>query len=75
MFKQMFEILTYFKISFPVKVVTVNCARIIYGNQVATNGAVHVIDRVIRPVSGTIKDILEENENLSSFAVCKNYFF
>uniref|UniRef100_A0A8C7Y8K8 Periostin, osteoblast specific factor a n=1 Tax=Oryzias sinensis TaxID=183150 RepID=A0A8C7Y8K8_9TELE len=48
-------------------VVTVNCARIIYGNQVATNGAVHVIDRVIRPVSGKIKDILEENENLSSF--------
>uniref|UniRef100_A0A8C7SG58 Periostin, osteoblast specific factor a n=1 Tax=Oncorhynchus mykiss TaxID=8022 RepID=A0A8C7SG58_ONCMY len=49
-------------------IVTVNCARIIHGNQVATNGVVHVIDRVITAVGNTIKDILEVNEDLSSFS-------
>ncbi|KAM4620973.1 periostin-like isoform 2-T2 [Polymixia lowei] len=48
-------------------IVTVNCARIIHGNQVATNGVVHVIDRVIRAVGNTIKDVLDVREELSSF--------
>ncbi|XP_047199363.1 periostin isoform X3 [Hippoglossus stenolepis] len=48
-------------------VVTVNCARIIHGNQVATNGVVHVIDRVISAVGSTIKDVLDVDEDLSSF--------
>uniref|UniRef100_A0A673K8I3 Periostin-like n=1 Tax=Sinocyclocheilus rhinocerous TaxID=307959 RepID=A0A673K8I3_9TELE len=47
-------------------VVTVNCARIIHGNQVATNGVVHVIDRVISVVSQTIKDVIESNDDLAS---------
>ncbi|XP_002663594.2 periostin [Danio rerio] len=49
-------------------VVTVNCARIIHGNQVATNGVVHVIDRVISVVSQTIKDVIETNDDLSSLS-------
>lgn len=48
------------------QVVTVNCARIIHGNQVATNGVVHVIDRVITAVSNTIQDMLDIEEDLSS---------
>uniref|UniRef100_A0A8C1BRM0 Periostin n=1 Tax=Cyprinus carpio carpio TaxID=630221 RepID=A0A8C1BRM0_CYPCA len=51
-------------------VVTVNCARIIHGNQVATNGVVHVIDRVISVVSQTIKDVIESNDDLTSLNVC-----
>uniref|UniRef100_A0A8C9VSU0 Periostin n=1 Tax=Scleropages formosus TaxID=113540 RepID=A0A8C9VSU0_SCLFO len=47
-------------------VVTVNCARIIHANQVATNGVVHIIDRVISSVSSTIKDAIEVNDDLSS---------
>ncbi|XP_043106769.1 periostin [Puntigrus tetrazona] len=47
-------------------VVTVNCARIIHGNQVATNGVVHVIDRVISAVSSTIKEVIESNNDLAS---------
>ncbi|CAG00436.1 unnamed protein product, partial [Tetraodon nigroviridis] len=49
-------------------VVTVNCARIIHANQVATNGVVHVIDRVISGVGKTIKDVLDEKDELSSFS-------
>uniref|UniRef100_A0A672GPF4 Periostin n=1 Tax=Salarias fasciatus TaxID=181472 RepID=A0A672GPF4_SALFA len=47
---------------YPNGVVTVNCARIIYGNQVATNGVVHVIDRVISAAGTTIQDTVEMND-------------
>ncbi|XP_076606880.1 periostin-like isoform X2 [Chaetodon auriga] len=49
-------------------IVTVNCARIIHGNQVATNGVVHVIDRVISAVGSTIKEVLDVKDELSSFS-------
>ncbi|XP_034034173.1 periostin-like isoform X2 [Thalassophryne amazonica] len=52
---------------YPNGIVTVNCARIIHGNQVATNGVVHVIDRVISAVGRTIKDTLDVTDELSSF--------
>ncbi|XP_040005738.1 periostin-like isoform X2 [Xiphias gladius] len=52
---------------YPNGIVTVNCARIIHGNQVATNGVVHVIDRVISAVGNTIKNILDFSDELSSF--------
>uniref|UniRef100_A0A8C8CS41 Periostin n=1 Tax=Oncorhynchus tshawytscha TaxID=74940 RepID=A0A8C8CS41_ONCTS len=51
-------------------IVTVNCARIIHGNQVATNGVVHVIDRVITGVSNTIQDVLEVDDDLTTLSVC-----
>ncbi|XP_068440782.1 periostin, osteoblast specific factor b isoform X3 [Clinocottus analis] len=49
-------------------VVTVNCARIIYGNQVATNGVVHVIDRVISAVGNTIQDVIEVDDDLTTLS-------
>ncbi|XP_077579411.1 periostin, osteoblast specific factor b [Stigmatopora nigra] len=51
---------------YPNGVVTVNCARIIHGNQVATNGVVHVIDRVISAVGRTIRDVIEVEDELST---------
>lgn len=53
-----------------MKIVTVNCARIVLGNQVATNGVVHVIDRVISSVSNNIKEVLDVTDDLSAFTVC-----
>uniref|UniRef100_A0A8C7WGL1 Periostin n=1 Tax=Oncorhynchus mykiss TaxID=8022 RepID=A0A8C7WGL1_ONCMY len=50
-------------------IVTVNCARIIHGNQVATNGVVHVIDRVITGVSNTIQDVIEVDDDLTTLSV------
>lgn len=52
-----------------MQVVTVNCARVIYGNQVATNGVVHVIDRVISSVGNTIQNVLEVEDDLSTLTV------
>lgn len=53
--------------------VTVNCARIIYGNQVATNGVVHVIDRVISAVGNTIQDVIEVNDDLTTLSVSTDH--
>uniref|UniRef100_A0A8C2H4B5 Periostin, osteoblast specific factor a n=1 Tax=Cyprinus carpio TaxID=7962 RepID=A0A8C2H4B5_CYPCA len=50
-------------------VVTVNCARIIHANQVATNGVVHVIDRVISFAVQTIMDEIETNHDLATLKV------
>ncbi|CAI9570804.1 unnamed protein product [Staurois parvus] len=47
-------------------IVTVNCARIIHGNQIATNGVVHVIDRVVTAVGNTIEDFIDAEDDLSS---------
>uniref|UniRef100_A0A4W5N098 Periostin n=1 Tax=Hucho hucho TaxID=62062 RepID=A0A4W5N098_9TELE len=47
-------------------IVTVNCARIIHGNQVATNGVVHIIDRVITAVGNTIQDVIEVDDDLTT---------
>lgn len=52
--------------------VTVNCARIIQGNQVATNGVVHVIDRVISTVGNTIQNVIEVEDDLSTLNVSTN---
>ncbi|NXG74644.1 POSTN protein, partial [Baryphthengus martii] len=52
---------------YPNGVVTVNCARVIHGNQIATNGVVHVIDRVLTAVGNTIQDFIEVEDDLSSF--------
>ena len=55
------------------QVVTVNCARLIYANQVATNGVVHVIDRVIKAVGSTIQDYLEVEEDLTTLSVSTHF--
>ncbi|XP_069747808.1 periostin-like isoform X3 [Narcine bancroftii] len=52
---------------YPNGIVTVNCARVIYANQIATNGIVHVIDRVITAVGNTIEEFIEGTDELSSF--------
>ncbi|KAL7847502.1 hypothetical protein AOLI_G00222200 [Acnodon oligacanthus] len=53
-------------------IVTVNCARIINANQVATNGVVHVIDRVISAVGNTIKEVINNHEELGSLSAAFN---
>ncbi|XP_067899760.1 transforming growth factor-beta-induced protein ig-h3 [Heterodontus francisci] len=44
-------------------IVTVNCARIMKADHLATNGVVHVIDKVITAFTNTIQDTLEVEDN------------
>lgn len=47
-------------------IVTVNCARLIKPDQHATNGIVHVVDRVITAISSNINTLIEVEENLET---------
>lgn len=48
---------------------TVNCARLIKPDQHATNGIVHVVDRVITAVSNNIHTLIEIDEDLETLRV------
>ncbi|XP_071127274.1 transforming growth factor-beta-induced protein ig-h3-like isoform X2 [Mytilus edulis] len=51
-------------------VVTVNCARIIMPDQPASNGIIHVIDRMIKPLDsiGDLAEILLKQDRFSKFS-------
>uniref|UniRef100_A0A3B4BKI5 Transforming growth factor-beta-induced protein ig-h3 n=1 Tax=Periophthalmus magnuspinnatus TaxID=409849 RepID=A0A3B4BKI5_9GOBI len=47
-------------------IVTVNCARLIKPDQHATNGIVHVVDRVITAVSNDVQTLIEVDDDLET---------
>ncbi|KAM9357200.1 transforming growth factor-beta-induced protein ig-h3 [Symphorus nematophorus] len=47
-------------------IVTVNCARLIKPDQHATNGIVHVVDRVITAVSNNVNSLLDIDDDLET---------
>ncbi|KAG7218130.1 hypothetical protein INR49_020581 [Caranx melampygus] len=47
-------------------VVTVNCARLIKPDQHATNGIVHVVDRVITAISNNVHTLIDIDEDLET---------
>ncbi|XP_036932592.1 transforming growth factor-beta-induced protein ig-h3 [Acanthopagrus latus] len=47
-------------------IVTVNCARLIKPDQHATNGIVHVVDRVITAISNNVNTILDIDDDLET---------
>ncbi|CAM5132516.1 unnamed protein product [Eretmochelys imbricata] len=51
---------------YPNGIVTVNCARLLKADHHATNGVVHLIDKVIATTTNTIQQIVETNENLET---------
>ncbi|XP_017545484.1 transforming growth factor-beta-induced protein ig-h3 [Pygocentrus nattereri] len=47
-------------------IVTVNCARLVKTDQHATNGIVHVVDRVITAITNNVNSFLDTDEELES---------
>ena len=48
---------------------TVNCARLIKPDQHATNGIVHVVDRVITAISNNVQTLLDVDDDLETLRV------
>ncbi|XP_053573172.1 transforming growth factor-beta-induced protein ig-h3 [Bombina bombina] len=51
---------------YPNGIVTVNCARLIKADHHATNGVVHVIDKVITAVTNNIDQVVDTEESLET---------
>lgn len=51
---------------YPNGIVTVNCARLIKPDQHATNGIVHVVDRVITAVSNNVQTLIDVDDDLET---------
>lgn len=51
---------------------TVNCARLIKPDQHATNGIVHVVDRVITAISNNVHTLIDIDEDLETLRVSKS---
>ncbi|XP_030595996.1 transforming growth factor-beta-induced protein ig-h3 isoform X2 [Archocentrus centrarchus] len=50
-------------------IVTVNCARLVKPDQHATNGIVHVVDRVIIAVTNNMQSIIDNNDDLETLSM------
>lgn len=48
---------------------TVNCARLIKPDQHATNGIVHVVDRVITAISNNVNMLIDVDDDLETLRV------
>ncbi|XP_063232448.1 transforming growth factor-beta-induced protein ig-h3-like [Bacillus rossius redtenbacheri] len=53
---------------YPNRVVTANCARVTSPNNYASTGLVHVTDRVLRPATKTIAELITEDPQFASLA-------
>ncbi|KAJ9584000.1 hypothetical protein L9F63_021652, partial [Diploptera punctata] len=48
------------------RITIANCAKVISTNNLATNGIVHVVDRVLRPVTKTLAELIGEDSKFST---------
>merc|ERR1712226_441307 len=55
--------------TYPEKVVMANCARVTSRDHYATNGIVHIVDRVILPATQTIAEIVQNDVQLRSLKI------
>merc|ERR1719206_1618806 len=53
----------------PQKVIMANCVKIISRNNFATNGIVHMVDKVIVPATHTVGEIISEDLGFEQFSV------
>lgn len=63
------DVLTAHPHSFSGQIVTVNCARLLKADHHATNGVVHLIDRVISTISNNIQQIIEIEDTFETLRV------
>lgn len=52
-----------------LQIVTVNCARLVKTDQQATNGIVHVVDRVITAITNNVNSMIDTDDELETLRV------
>lgn len=52
-----------------LQIVTVNCARLVKTDQHATNGIVHVVDRVITAITNNVNSMIDTDDELDTLRV------
>lgn len=63
------DVLTTHPHSFCGQIVTVNCARLLKADHHATNGVVHLIDKVISTITNNIQQIIEIEDTFETLRV------
>ncbi|KAL0973710.1 hypothetical protein UPYG_G00209910 [Umbra pygmaea] len=51
---------------YPNGIVTVNCARLVKTDQHATNGIVHMVDRVITAITNNVHNVIDNDDDLDT---------
>lgn len=54
-----------------LQIVTVNCARLVKTDQHATNGIVHVVDRVITAITNNVNSMIDTDDELDTLRVSR----
>uniref|UniRef100_UPI00358F734A transforming growth factor-beta-induced protein ig-h3-like n=1 Tax=Myxine glutinosa TaxID=7769 RepID=UPI00358F734A len=65
--KTLYQGLNLYIQHYPNGIITVNCARITNTDQLASNGVVHTINRVLTTVSSSLFGLLDSDPNLETF--------
>lgn len=63
------NVLTAHPCFFSGQIVTVNCARLLKADHHATNGVVHLIDKVISTITNNIQQIIEIEDTFETLRV------
>ncbi len=63
------EVLCTFQSYVLLQIVTVNCARLVKTDQHATNGIVHVVDRVITAITNNVNSFIDTDDDLDTLRV------
>lgn len=50
----------------PIRLLTANCKKVTQVDNIASNGVIHVLDDVLKPVTETLLDLIQKNPELST---------
>jgi hypothetical protein len=65
--------LIYSLLNILFQLVTANCKRVAKADNLASNGVIHVVTEVLKPVTDTLMELIQKNPELSTLKTGKPY--